>query len=99
MPSPNLVRELKTGTQNEQHKSDETDLNEKGAATGAETTGIDEILDTTIGAMTEEADTMTGEEDETIGDPGEAQVPTEGATEVQVHIEGDKKKRVGNGLK
>jgi len=56
----------------------------------------DEILEVVIGAMTDEVvmieeavDEMIGEEEEEL--PGEAQVLTEGATEVQVHTEGDKK--------
>jgi len=102
----NLDRELKTGTQKRRLKSDETDPTGKTEAE-AETTDIettdevadslkDEILEVVIGAMTDEVvmieeavDEMIGEEEEL---PGEAQALTEGATEVQVHTEGDKKR-------
>jgi len=105
---PNLDRELKTGTQKRRLKSDETDptgKTEAEAETEAETTDTtdevadslkDEILEVVIGAMTDEVvmieeavDEMIGEEEELTG---EAQALTEGATEVQVHTEGDKKR-------
>jgi len=88
-------------------ETDPTGKTEAEAETEAETTETtdevadslkDEILEVVIGAMTDEVVMIEEAVDEMIGEeeeeelPGEAQVLTEGATEVQVHTEGDKKR-------
>lgn len=105
MLNPNLDRAPKTGIQKRRRRSDETDPTGKTAdeaetiETTVEAAGslIDETVEVVTGATTDDMVMIEEAADEMTGEAVRGEVPalTEGATEVQVHTEGGRKKQNG----